>query len=85
MDNISDNIKYLKIHKFSKLEMESAPRNIEVRPLSSSTMVITWSPPEIPNGQINGYKVVLNKNIIMSSLSLKAYSIGLLYLKPFTC
>lgn len=37
--------------------MESAPRNIEVRPLSSSTMVITWMPPETPNGQINGYKV----------------------------
>lgn len=38
--------------------MESAPRNIEVRPLSSSTMVITWMPPETPNGQINGYKVI---------------------------
>lgn len=32
--------------------MESAPRNIEVRPLSSSTMVITWEPPETPNGQV---------------------------------
>jgi receptor-type tyrosine-protein phosphatase F len=35
------------------VEMESAPRNIEVRPLSSSTMVVTWLPPETPNGQIN--------------------------------
>lgn len=34
------------------LEMESAPRNIQVRPLSSSTMVITWEPPETPNGQV---------------------------------
>lgn len=32
--------------------MESAPRNIQVRPLSSSTMVVTWEPPETPNGQI---------------------------------
>lgn len=34
------------------LEMESAPRNVQVRPLSSSTMVITWEPPETPNGQV---------------------------------
>jgi hypothetical protein len=33
-------------------EMESAPRDIQVRPLSSSTMVITWQPPETPNGQV---------------------------------
>ena len=33
-------------------EMESAPRNVQVRPLSSSTMVITWEPPETPNGQV---------------------------------
>lgn len=32
--------------------MESAPRNVQVRPLSSSTMVITWEPPETPNGQV---------------------------------
>ncbi|XP_055547044.1 tyrosine-protein phosphatase Lar isoform X2 [Wyeomyia smithii] len=38
-------------------EMESAPRSIQVRPLSSSTMVITWEPPETPNGQVTGYKV----------------------------
>ncbi|XP_053675759.1 tyrosine-protein phosphatase Lar [Anopheles nili] len=38
-------------------EMESAPRNIEVKPLSSSTMLITWEPPETPNGQVTGYKV----------------------------
>lgn len=44
------------------IEMESAPRNIEVRPLSSSTMVITWQPPEIPNGQVTGYKVYYTTN-----------------------
>lgn len=32
--------------------MESAPRNIQVGPLSSSTMMITWEPPEKPNGQV---------------------------------
>ncbi|XP_044737145.1 tyrosine-protein phosphatase Lar isoform X1 [Chrysoperla carnea] len=35
----------------------SAPRNVQVRPLSSSTMVIQWDEPETPNGQIMGYKV----------------------------
>ncbi|CAH1716486.1 unnamed protein product [Chironomus riparius] len=43
-------------------EMESAPRNIEVRPLSSSTMVITWQSPDQPNGLINGYKVYYTTN-----------------------
>lgn len=32
--------------------MDSAPKNVQVRPLSSSTMVITWEPPETPNGQV---------------------------------
>ncbi|KAJ8679234.1 hypothetical protein QAD02_015021 [Eretmocerus hayati] len=35
----------------------SAPRNVSVRPLSSSTMVIQWLEPENPNGQVTGYKV----------------------------
>lgn len=34
------------------LEMESAPRNVQVRPLSPSMMMITWEPPETPNGQV---------------------------------
>ncbi|TGZ48005.1 Tyrosine-protein phosphatase Lar [Temnothorax longispinosus] len=33
----------------------TAPRKVQVRPLSSSTMVIQWDEPETPNGQ--GYKV----------------------------
>ncbi|XP_044016557.1 tyrosine-protein phosphatase Lar isoform X5 [Aphidius gifuensis] len=35
----------------------SAPRNLQVRPLSSSTMIIQWEEPETPNGQVTGYKV----------------------------
>ncbi|XP_043282785.1 tyrosine-protein phosphatase Lar isoform X3 [Venturia canescens] len=35
----------------------SAPRQVQVRPLSSSTMVIQWDEPETPNGQVTGYKV----------------------------
>lgn len=35
----------------------TAPRNVQVRPLSSSTMVIQWDEPETPNGQVTGYKV----------------------------
>lgn len=34
------------------LEPGTAPRNVEVRPLSSSTMVIQWHEPETPNGQV---------------------------------
>lgn len=37
---------------FSFLEPGSAPRNIQVRLLSSSTMVIQWEEPETPNGQV---------------------------------
>ncbi|XP_055295997.1 tyrosine-protein phosphatase Lar isoform X4 [Sitodiplosis mosellana] len=43
-------------------EMESAPRNVQVRPLSSSMMMITWEPPETPNGQVTGYKVYYTTN-----------------------
>lgn len=32
--------------------MESAPRNVQVRPLSATMMMITWEPPETPNGQV---------------------------------
>lgn len=37
---------------FSLTEPGSAPRNVQVRPLSSSTMVIQWDEPETPNGQV---------------------------------
>ena len=35
----------------------SSPRNVQVRPLSSSTMVIQWDEPEEQNGVVTGYKV----------------------------
>lgn len=35
----------------------SQPRNVIVRPLSSSTMVIQWDEPEEQNGVVTGYKV----------------------------
>lgn len=38
-------------------EPGSAPKNVQVRPLSSSTMVIQWEEPETPNGQVTGYKI----------------------------
>lgn len=30
----------------------TAPRKVEARPLSSSTVVIQWAEPETPNGQV---------------------------------
>ncbi|XP_076293559.1 tyrosine-protein phosphatase Lar isoform X3 [Lasioglossum baleicum] len=35
----------------------TAPRKVQVRPLSSTTMLIQWDEPETPNGQVTGYKV----------------------------
>ncbi|XP_050531444.1 tyrosine-protein phosphatase Lar isoform X2 [Daktulosphaira vitifoliae] len=43
-------------------EPGSAPRNIQVRMLSSSTMVVQWEEPETPNGQVVRYKVYYTKN-----------------------
>ncbi|CAB3376185.1 Hypothetical predicted protein [Cloeon dipterum] len=43
-------------------EPGSAPWNILPRPLSSSTMVIQWDEPEMPNGQVTGYKVYFTNN-----------------------
>ncbi|XP_073974776.1 tyrosine-protein phosphatase Lar isoform X4 [Rhodnius prolixus] len=43
-------------------EPGTAPRNVAVRPLSSSTMVIQWDEPETPNGQVTGYKVYYTMN-----------------------
>ncbi|XP_050443629.1 tyrosine-protein phosphatase Lar isoform X3 [Adelges cooleyi] len=40
----------------------SAPRNIQMRLLSSSTMVIQWEEPETPNGQVIRYKVYYTMN-----------------------
>ena len=48
------------IHKTFKLWLPgpgSAPRNVQVRPLSSSTMVIQWDEPQEQNGLVTGYKV----------------------------
>lgn len=38
--------------QFFFLEPGTAPRKVQVRPLSSSTMVIQWDEPETPNGQV---------------------------------
>ena len=40
----------------------SAPRNVQVRPLSSSTMVIQWDEPQEQNGLVTGYKVYFSTN-----------------------
>ncbi|XP_054009026.1 tyrosine-protein phosphatase Lar isoform X5 [Hylaeus anthracinus] len=40
----------------------TAPRKLQARPLSSSTMVIQWDEPETPNGQVTGYKVYYTKD-----------------------
>ena len=37
--------------------ISSNPRNLNARPLSSTTIVVQWDPPEEPNGAVTGYKV----------------------------
>ncbi|XP_025833935.1 tyrosine-protein phosphatase Lar, partial [Agrilus planipennis] len=44
------------------VEMDTVPHNVQVRPLSSSTIVIQWEEPDIPSGQITGYKVYYTTN-----------------------
>ena len=38
-------------------EQGSAPRNVQARPLSSTTILIQWDQPEEPSGQVTGYKI----------------------------
>ncbi|KAG8254775.1 hypothetical protein J6590_005340 [Homalodisca vitripennis] len=52
----------LEVDKENTSKPGSAPRNVQVRPLSSSTMVIQWDEPETPNGQVTGYKVYYTEN-----------------------
>ena len=35
----------------------TAPENVRARPVSSSTTVVQWDEPSVPNGQIKGYRV----------------------------
>ena len=35
-----------------KTEPGTAPKNVQVRPLSSTTMLIQWEEPDTPNGQV---------------------------------
>ena len=38
-------------------EQRSAPRNVQARPLSSTTILIQWDQPEESGGQVTGYKI----------------------------
>lgn len=38
-------------------EQGSAPRNVQARPLSSTTILIQWDQPEEASGQVTGYKI----------------------------
>lgn len=40
----------------------SHPRNVLVRPLSTTVVVVQWEQPEEPNGQVIGYKVYYTKD-----------------------
>lgn len=52
-------------------EPGTAPRKVQVRPLSSSTMVIQWDEPETPNGQVT-------VGISFSNIPLRARSVSLI-------
>lgn len=42
----------------------TAPRNVQVRPLSSSTMVIQWDEPESPNGQVTVSRLGVTNDLV---------------------
>lgn len=66
--------------------MESAPRNVQVRPLSSSTMVITWEPPETPNGQVTVSLLFINIcSWSVSETLIHSFSHPLTFLSQFEC
>lgn len=52
LTDISLLIRWFFVVLFNRIAPGTAPRNVQVRPLSSSTMVIQWDEPETPNGQV---------------------------------
>ncbi|RWS18298.1 tyrosine-protein phosphatase Lar-like protein, partial [Leptotrombidium deliense] len=52
----------LSLNSISCEESKTSPRNVQARPLSSSTIVIQWDPPEEPNGEVTSYQVYYTIN-----------------------
>ncbi|UXI17727.1 RING finger protein 11 [Sarcoptes scabiei] len=52
--------------------MGSYPRNVQARPLSSTTIVVQWEPPEEPNGQVTAYRIYYTNN---SNLPINSWNV----------
>ena len=50
-------------------EPGSAPKNVQVRPLSSTTMLIQWEEPDTPNGQVIVSWFLLSDQSLVSTLT----------------
>ncbi|XP_017782566.1 PREDICTED: tyrosine-protein phosphatase Lar isoform X5 [Nicrophorus vespilloides] len=56
-------------------EPGTAPRNVQPKPLSSTTMVVQWDEPETPNGQVTGYKVYYTENSYLQMAQWKSQTV----------
>ena len=60
------------IYTFSYIELGSYPRNVQAMPMSMSSIVVQWHPPEELNGQVTGYKIYYTP---LPTLPLKAWEV----------
>ena len=59
-----------------ELRPGTSPENVRARPVSSSTVVVQWDTPRIPNGQIKGYRVFLSRNPSLPMSQWKVHEVG---------
>ena len=50
---------------------------MRARPVSSSTVVVQWDTPRVPNGQIKGYRVFLSRDSSLPLSRWKVHEVGI--------
>ncbi|XP_051579937.1 LOW QUALITY PROTEIN: phosphatidylinositol phosphatase PTPRQ [Myxocyprinus asiaticus] len=63
---------------------DSPPRDLAIVKTTSSTVTLTWSPPEKPNGIIQMYEVTYTNHTFSNTINSTSPSGTLRYLKPYT-
>lgn len=65
-------------------EPDSPPRDLTVVRTTSSTVTLSWSPPEKPNGIIQQYEVTYSNGTYSDTVNSTSAGVTLRYLKPYT-
>ncbi|KAA0715211.1 Phosphatidylinositol phosphatase PTPRQ [Triplophysa tibetana] len=65
-------------------EPDSPPRDLTVVRTTSSTVTLSWSPPEKPNGIIRQYEVTYSNGTYSDTVNSTSAGVTLRYLKPYT-